>query len=60
MGSFSEVALYRWLQVTLPLTMLTLLVGYFAYKRYGKQADREFESAQLPLYEDEPKTGLHS
>lgn len=55
MGSFSIVALDRWLQVTLPLTAITLAVSLFAYYWYGKKADEEFEEAQLPLYQDEPK-----
>jgi hypothetical protein len=57
MGSYSEVAMVRWLQVTLPLTFLTLVIGWIAFKRSGKSADKEFESAQLPTYEDEPKVG---
>ena len=59
MGSFSEVALERWLQITLPLTFLTLVIGWFAFVRSGKKADEEFETAQLPVYEDEPKEGLN-
>ncbi|KAL2059817.1 hypothetical protein VTL71DRAFT_10201 [Oculimacula yallundae] len=31
-GTFSRLALNRWLQVTLPLTALTLAVGYLAFK----------------------------
>ena len=55
MGSFSSVALDRWLEVTLPLTVITIAVSIFAYRYYGKRADKEFGEAQLPLYEDEPK-----
>ena len=55
MGSFSSVALDRWLEVTLPLTVITIAVSIFAYRYYGKRADKEFGDAQLPLYEDEPK-----
>jgi hypothetical protein len=32
--SFSSLALERWLQVTLPLTALTLLVAWSTYKMY--------------------------
>ncbi|KAI9744664.1 MAG: hypothetical protein M1818_002193 [Claussenomyces sp. TS43310] len=52
MGSFSEVALFRWLQITMPLTAITLAVGWFAFVRSGKKADKEFEAAQLPFYEE--------
>jgi len=31
-GSFSKEAMYRWLQVTLPLSALTLSVGYGWYR----------------------------
>lgn len=31
-GSFSKVAMYRWLQVTLPLSALTLSIGYGWYR----------------------------
>ncbi|KAF2823722.1 hypothetical protein CC86DRAFT_59106 [Ophiobolus disseminans] len=33
-GSYSPLALERWLQVTLPLTALTLLVAWSTYKMY--------------------------
>lgn len=58
MGSFSKIALERWLQVTIPLTFLTLVIGWTAFKRSGKKADQEFEIAQLqlPIYEISPKT----
>jgi hypothetical protein len=48
-GSYSEIAMVRWLQVTLPLTFLTLVIGWIAFKRSEKNADKEFESAQLPI-----------
>lgn len=35
--TFSTTAMYRWLQVTLPLTFLTLLVAWLAYRRANKQ-----------------------
>jgi hypothetical protein len=41
-GSFSEVALVRWLQVTLPLTMLTLGIGYLAFKIADRRRKREW------------------
>jgi hypothetical protein len=31
--SFSSIAMYRWLQVTLPLTALTLFAAWMAYER---------------------------
>jgi hypothetical protein len=31
-SSFSKLALVRWLQVTVPLTFLTLVLGYWAFK----------------------------
>jgi hypothetical protein len=59
MGSFSLVALERWLQVTIPLTVLTLVIGWAAFVRSGKKADEEFETAQLPLYADDSKSSLN-
>jgi hypothetical protein len=38
-GSFSSLALERWLQVTLPLTALTLLVAWSTYKMYDTSRD---------------------
>ncbi|KAH8724818.1 hypothetical protein GQ44DRAFT_249388 [Phaeosphaeriaceae sp. PMI808] len=38
-GSFSSIALERWLQVTLPLTALTLLVAWSTYKMYDTSRD---------------------
>jgi len=48
-GSFLAVALFRWLQVTLPLTLVTLIVGWIAYDRAGKAADKGFENVLAPL-----------
>jgi hypothetical protein len=46
--SFSWPALQRWLEVTLPLTLLTLTLGLFGYrfekKRQAKDLDRETEA----------------
>jgi hypothetical protein len=30
-GTFSKIAMYRWLQVTLPLTALTLVISWMAF-----------------------------
>ncbi|ERF69788.1 hypothetical protein EPUS_07044 [Endocarpon pusillum Z07020] len=45
-GSFSKIALFRWLQVTLPLSALTLAIGYIAFRI----ADKKRKRASLPLY----------
>ncbi|KAI1260870.1 hypothetical protein F5Y18DRAFT_244679 [Xylariaceae sp. FL1019] len=42
-GNFSRLALIRWLQITLPLTFLTLLVAYFL----RRWAERRAESRGL-------------
>ena len=55
MGSFSEVAMYRWLQITLPLTFITGAIAVAAFRRSGRKADEEFQMAQLPYYRDEEK-----
>lgn len=55
MGSFSEVAMLRWLQVALPLTVITGAIAFCAFRRSGKKADKEFQIAQLPFYRDESK-----
>ena len=46
-GSFSYPALMRWLQITLPLTLLTLVCAGIWFKRRDKQKK---EDAELPLY----------
>ena len=48
-GSFSSIALYRWLQVTLPLTFLTFAAAIFWLQR----EDRKLKKAnnQLPMTE---------
>jgi hypothetical protein len=37
MGSFSQVALLRWIQVTIPLTFITLALALFFFKRSDKE-----------------------
>jgi len=54
--SFSLVALVRWLQVTLPLTALTLGIGYAAFKM--EDIKRRFTLPnELPLFSRPLKTG---
>jgi hypothetical protein len=53
-ASFSQLALLRWLQVTLPLSILTLGIGYLAFKMTDKKRKRE----SLPFYSKGSKTGL--
>jgi hypothetical protein len=53
--SFSTIALLRWLQVTLPLTALTLGFGYFFYKQADKKRQR---AALLPVHEMPNKADL--
>jgi hypothetical protein len=45
--SFSKIALDRWLQVTVPLTCLTLGLSYAAFEVARKKQEKEFE--KLPL-----------
>jgi hypothetical protein len=56
-GTFSPVALERWLQVSLPLTALTLGVGYLAFKM--EDIKRQFKRLpnELPLFSTAAKTG---
>ena len=55
-GTFSQIAMERWLQLTISLTFLTLLAGWAAFRRLCKNADRELEAAQqLPFHENELK-----
>lgn len=46
--SFSWLALQRWVEVTLPLTLLTLVLGFFGYQfekaRQARDLDREAEA----------------
>lgn len=39
-SSFSKLALVRWLQVTVPLTFLTLVLGYWAFKMADSKRKR--------------------
>lgn len=59
MGSFSEVALWRWLQVTLPLTALTLAIGWFAFVWSENKADEDLGALLLPVYENGTKNTLY-
>jgi hypothetical protein len=45
-GSFSKIALFRWLQLAVPLSILTLLVAYLAFRIADKKRRRE----SLPIY----------
>ncbi|OAL52682.1 hypothetical protein IQ07DRAFT_642349 [Pyrenochaeta sp. DS3sAY3a] len=46
-GTFSAAAMYKWLQVTLPLSALTLGIGYGWYK-YQTKKSREKRMVLLP------------
>jgi heme/copper-type cytochrome/quinol oxidase subunit 2 len=39
-GSFSTIAMTRWLAITVPLTLLTLILAYTAFKFADKQRNR--------------------
>jgi hypothetical protein len=50
-SSFSLLALERWLEVTLPLTLITLVLAYYFFKRSVKKVRDIAEIAEtLPLY----------
>jgi hypothetical protein len=50
-ASFSLLALERWLEVTLPLTLITLVLAYYFFKRSVKEVRDMAEVAEtLPLY----------
>jgi hypothetical protein len=53
-GSFSNVALQRWLEVTLPLTLITIVGAVYFFKRAGDKVEgEEFQREDLellPLY----------
>ena len=50
-ASFSLLALERWLEVTLPLTLITLVLAYYFFKRSVKKVKDMAEIAEtLPLY----------
>jgi hypothetical protein len=49
--SFSLVALERWLEVTLPLTLITVVLAYYFFKRSIKKVRNMAKIAEtLPLY----------
>lgn len=48
-GSFSKIALMRWLQVTLPLTAITLLFAYLMIRYQKRLRERE---GDLPFHEN--------
>lgn len=50
-SSFSKLAMFRWLQVALPLTAITLALGWLGYK----WAERR-QHDELPLYKIELET----
>jgi len=54
-GSFSDVAMMRWLQVTIPLTVLTLAIGWGFIKLADKKRQR---LTLLPFSTTESKTSL--
>lgn len=47
-GSFSNIAMKRWLQVTLSLTFLTLAIGYGVYRSAKKSSRLHL----LPVYNE--------
>lgn len=47
------IALIRWFEVTLPLTTITLAIGYYFYRRASMKSKQEV----LPYYTD-LKTGV--
>jgi len=55
MGSFSGIALMRWLQLTLPLTALTLGLGYIYY-RFEERKKRHLTA--LPTFDTDSKSSL--
>lgn len=48
--SFSSIAMMRWLEVTIPLTVLTIVVAYLWYRRTLKRVVDLAGMADLPLY----------
>lgn len=54
--SFSSLALVRWIQVTLPLTALTLALGYWAFKMADRKRKR-FEVV-LPIHSMDSKESM--
>jgi hypothetical protein len=59
MGSFSAVALCRWLQLTIPLTVLTIGLGYYFFRRAKRSAERKLaKRGLLPLFEKKDKDSM--
>ena len=48
-GSFSSIALYRWLQVTLPLTFMTFAAAIFWLWREDRKVKKA--DSELPMTE---------
>ena len=58
-GPFSKIAMVRWLEVTLPLTVVTLSVGYICFIWADKNRKREISCEErLPRYESESKSSI--
>ncbi|KAH7087651.1 hypothetical protein FB567DRAFT_350505 [Paraphoma chrysanthemicola] len=57
--SFSSLALERWLQVTLPLTALTLFIAYSTYKMYDASRNGMSTSERIKDIIRELKGDLH-
>ncbi|OCK89415.1 uncharacterized protein K441DRAFT_644795 [Cenococcum geophilum 1.58] len=58
-GSFSKIAMVRWLEVALPLTVVTLSVGYIWFIRADKNRKHEISCEErLPRYESESKPSI--
>ncbi|RDW91278.1 hypothetical protein BP5796_02443 [Coleophoma crateriformis] len=47
-GAYSDIALQRWFEVTIPLTLVTLTLGYYFYRRASKKSKEDV----LPFYSD--------
>lgn len=46
LGTFSPIAMERWLEVTLPLTAITLLAAWMTYK-YANKGRREQDEVEV-------------
>jgi len=55
LGSFSQIALIRWIEVTVPLTVLTLVIGWFFFKLSDKKRKR---AGYLPFNNMDSKASL--
>lgn len=54
LGSFSSMAMIRWLQVTVPLTVVTLSTAWLTY-RSAKDVRQENERKRRQIYDYSPK-----